>query len=263
MIVCRNFSVEDQAEVVDACCSAPGRTARRRRPSSPRTGRSSSLSTSVRSVPKRSLRTSTMLDRCSRSSSCWLPLPSPKNERTSPTSDVSDRAAAEGHLVAQVGQLDLGAEVEPLDGAGVAQVEREGAAEDVVALERRVGEGGDLGDERVGAHEPGQRVAELQRAPRRPSARSGPWPARGRRRSRPSASRRRRRRRAARASPPRSPRAAARRSRRGAGGCPRGCSDRSAARRCSRGTARTPRRCRRCRCGSRGRTCSPSAGGCG
>ena len=204
-----------------------------------------------------------MLDRCSSSSSCWLPLPSPKNERTSPTSEVSDESPAEGHLVAQVGELDLGAEVEPLDRAGVAQVEREGAAVDVVALERGVGEGRDLGDERVGPHEAGQRVAELQPPLVAPAPQSAPCPARVRRRSRPSASRRRRRRRAARASPPRSPRLAARRNRRGDGACPRGCWDRSAVRRCSRGTARTPRRCPRCRCGSRARTCSPSAGGCG
>jgi hypothetical protein len=45
---------------------------------------------SVKSVPNRSLRISTMLDRCSRSSSCWPPLPSPKNDRTSPMSEFND-----------------------------------------------------------------------------------------------------------------------------------------------------------------------------
>ena len=64
--------------------------------------------------------------------------------------------------MAQVGQLDLGAQVEPLDRPGVAQVERERAAVDVVALKRGVREGGDLGDERVGPHEAVERVAELQ-----------------------------------------------------------------------------------------------------
>ena len=64
--------------------------------------------------------------------------------------------------MAEVGELDLGAQVEPLDRAGVAEIERERAAVDVVALERGVGEGRDLGDERVGPHEAGQGVAELQ-----------------------------------------------------------------------------------------------------
>ena len=69
---------------------------------------------------------------------------------------------AERHLVAQVRELDLGAEVETLDGPGVAQVERQGAAVHVVALERGVSEGGDLRNERVGADEACQCVAELK-----------------------------------------------------------------------------------------------------
>jgi len=70
--------------------------------------------------------------------------------------------AIERHLVAEVGQLDLGAQVEPLDRAAVAEIQRQRSAVDVVALERRVGEGCDLGDERVGPHEARQSVAELQ-----------------------------------------------------------------------------------------------------
>ena len=204
-----------------------------------------------------------MLERCSSSSSCWPPLPSPKNDRTSPTSDV--RASVPLKVIwwrRWVSSTSVPRSSRSTV-RGVAQVERQRPAVDVVALERRVGERGDLGDERVGPHEPGQRVAELEpllvverlepglAGPERGVGRGGPL-------LRP-----RRRRRAAPASPPRSPRRAARRSRRAAGGCPRGCSGRSAGRRCSRGTARTPRRCPRSRCGSRARTCSPSAGGCG
>src|SRR4051794_10965692 len=67
----------------------------------------------------------------------------------------------ERHLMAEVRELDVSSEIEPLDGLRIAQVERERAAEDVVALERGIGEGGNLRDERVGADETRQRVAEL------------------------------------------------------------------------------------------------------
>lgn len=91
---------------------------------------------------------------------CSLALP----EERSHLADLRGQPerAAESHLMAQVGELDLGAQVESLDGAGVAEVERERPTVDVVALERRVREGGDLGDERVGPHEARQGVAELQ-----------------------------------------------------------------------------------------------------
>ena len=51
----------------------------------------------------------------------------PAAEERPDLADALTSSASEplvGQLVAQVGQLDLGAEVEPLDGAGVAQVER-------------------------------------------------------------------------------------------------------------------------------------------
>ena len=64
--------------------------------------------------------------------------------------------------MAQVGQLYLGTQVQALHCACIAQIRRQGAAEHVVTLQRRIGEGGDLGDERVGAHEAVQCIAELQ-----------------------------------------------------------------------------------------------------
>src|SRR3954469_8318797 len=65
------------------------------------------------------------------------------------------------HLVAEVRQLDVGSEVKSLDRLRITQVERERAAEDVVALQRGIGEGSNLRDKGVGADETSQRVAEL------------------------------------------------------------------------------------------------------
>lgn len=62
----------------------------------------------------------------------------------------------------QVRQLYLAAEVESLDGPRVAQIERKRPAVDVIALEREVCKGCDLGDEGVGPHEAGQGPSEVQ-----------------------------------------------------------------------------------------------------
>jgi 4-hydroxy-L-threonine phosphate dehydrogenase PdxA len=58
-------------------------------------------------------------------------------------------------MTAKVGQLDLSAKIEPLNRVRVAQIQRERSAVDVVTFKPWIGEGGDLGHERVDPNEPG------------------------------------------------------------------------------------------------------------